>query len=116
VSLQVPHWPAYHNSRNFVDASRFVPERWLGLDPRYNADNKEVFQPFSMGSHNCIGRPLAFMEMHMILARLLWNFDMQLMPESEDWNRQRVFLLYEKRPLNVILTPVRRLAEEEEKS
>jgi cytochrome P450 len=85
-----------------------VPERWLCSDPRYEADNKAVFQPFAMGSHNCIGRPLAFMEMHMVLARLLWNFDIELMPESAEWNQQRVFLLYEKRPLNVVFTTVKR--------
>jgi cytochrome P450 len=113
VSLQVPHWPAYHNSRNFADADRFVPERWLGANPRYAADNKDVFQPFGVGSHNCLGRPLAFMEMHMILARLLWNFDMELLPESLRWNQQRVFLLYEKPPLNIVMTPVQRPTEED---
>lgn len=39
---------AYHSSRNFRDADRFVPERWLD-DPRYGNDNKTVLQPFSFG-------------------------------------------------------------------
>lgn len=40
------------------------------------------------------------------MARLLWNFDLELMPESEEWNRQRIYVLWEKGAINVRLTPV----------
>lgn len=46
------------------------------------------------------------METKFCLARLVLGFDMELMEESKDWNKQRVYLLYEKRPLNVKLTEV----------
>jgi hypothetical protein len=35
----------------------------------------------------------------MILARVLWNFDMELCAESSGWEEQRSFLLWEKKPL-----------------
>lgn len=46
------------------------------------------------------------METKVCIARLVLNFDMELMEDSQDWNKQKVFLLYEKRPLNVKLTEV----------
>ncbi|KAL8392608.1 hypothetical protein RB595_002705 [Gaeumannomyces hyphopodioides] len=113
TSLQVTHWAAYHSSRNFVDPWAFIPERWLpagdrGAAARFAADNRVVFQPFSVGTRSCLGRGLTYLETRLALARLVWNFDMELMPESEDWGNQRVWLLYEKKPLNVRLTAVRR--------
>lgn len=109
VAVHVPHWACYHNSQNFRDAYDFVPERWLEDDEmagRYKDDNKAAFQPFSIGNRNCIGRSLAIMETRLILTKLLWNFDMELLPESHNWSHQKVFMLYEKKPMWVKVTPV----------
>ena len=43
-------------------------------------------------------------EMRAILARVLWHFDFELCAESEGWDRQKVFLLWEKGDLWVRLT------------
>lgn len=51
-------------------------------------------------------RSLAYVEMRLILARVIWNFDLKLADDSKDWiSRQKVFLLWQKGPLNVYLTP-----------
>lgn len=51
-------------------------------------------------------RSLAYIEMRLILARVLWNFDMRLAEDSKDWiDKQKIYLLWEKGPLNVYLTP-----------
>jgi hypothetical protein len=42
----------------------------------------------------------------MILARLLWKFDLKMMPGGENWNDQKVFVLWEKSNLDVKLTEV----------
>lgn len=50
---------------------------------------------------------LAYIEMRLILARVIWNFDMRIANDSLDWySRQKIYLLWEKGPLNVFLTPV----------
>jgi hypothetical protein len=42
--------------------------------------------------------------MKFVLAKLLWNFDFELCKESEKWaETQKVFVLWEKRPLMVRL-------------
>ncbi|GAD95590.1 hypothetical protein PVAR5_4236 [Paecilomyces variotii No. 5] len=92
--VSVPHLAAYHSERNFTDAEQFIPERHLG-DPRYANDNTMVMQPFSFGPRNCIGRNLAFVEMRIILARMIFNFDMELDPSTNDWlDQNSYFLLY----------------------
>lgn len=39
------------------------------------------------------------MEMRLILVRLLWEVDLELCGESVDWEKQKVFVLWEKPPL-----------------
>jgi hypothetical protein len=52
---------------------------------------------------------LAYMEMRIILARVIWNFDMTLADESQDWHaRQKVYIMWDKGPLIVHLQPVAR--------
>lgn len=99
---------AYWSPTNFHDAAAFRPERWLPestrnpSSPFYN-DNRAVLQPFSVGPRNCIGRNLAYNEMRLILARVLWNFDIELCEESKAWNEQKAYLLWEKPALMCLL-------------
>lgn len=55
---------------------------------------------------NKASHSLANAEMRTILARLIYNFDMELVDPNEDWLDQDVFFLWRKPPLNVYLTPV----------
>lgn len=51
---------------------------------------------------------LAYAEMRLILARVIFNFDMQIAEDSKGWmERQKVYLFWQKEPLNIHLTPVR---------
>lgn len=43
--------------------------------------------------------------MRLILALVVFKFDMQIADESKNWIKQRNFLMWEKSPLNVHLTP-----------
>lgn len=42
---------------------------------------------------------MAEQEMRLILARLLWNFELELCQESKDWKNQKTHYLWEKQPL-----------------
>ena len=49
---------------------------------------------------------LAYAEMRFILARMLWNFEIEIARESVDWaDGLRSWLVWEKRPLQVYLKP-----------
>ncbi|CAI7657890.1 unnamed protein product [Penicillium crustosum] len=99
--LSVHHWATYRNTRNFRLPNQFIPERWIGDE--FATDNKSAFQPFSFGPRNCIGKNLAYHELRLILAKVLYNFDITLLPESVGWEKQKTFLLWEKHDLMVQL-------------
>lgn len=47
------------------------------------------------------------METRVILAKLIYNFDVELMPESSEWlTNQKNYIAWHKPPLIVKLTPV----------
>lgn len=52
---------------------------------------------------NCrhLENSLAYIEMRLILAKMMYKFDLQLASESKDWLDQKVFLVWEKKPLMV---------------
>ncbi|KFY72655.1 hypothetical protein V499_07239 [Pseudogymnoascus sp. VKM F-103] len=102
--VSVNQWASYHTEKNFREPNSFIPERWLG-DSRFASDAKDVLQPFSVGPRNCIGKSLAYAEMRLILVRLLWNFDLQLVPDSKSWEGQEMYILWQKDPLYITLTP-----------
>ena len=47
------------------------------------------------------------MELRLILARVIWNFDIHLPIGSPglDFAKQKTFRAWEKQPLNVVLAP-----------
>lgn len=49
--------------------------------------------------------------MRLILARLIWNFDIVPLDTSNNWEKQQMFLLWDKGPLFVRLLPVMRKSE-----
>ncbi|KAF2141616.1 uncharacterized protein K452DRAFT_271236 [Aplosporella prunicola CBS 121167] len=109
VTVGLHQYSAYHSSRNFALPDDFIPERWLTgteADARFANDDKEVLHPFSIGPRNCIGQNLAYHEMRLIMAYLLWHFDVELCDESKEWTEQKVLFLWMKPPLMVRLRPV----------
>ncbi|KAK1992305.1 cytochrome P450 [Colletotrichum falcatum] len=104
--VQVWHWSVYHSPENFAFPDSFIPERWLDDDARFANDRKEAFQPFSVGPRSCIGMNLAHAEMRFILAKLIWNFDIKLHPDSQGWYEgMKTYVLWQKDPLQIYLTP-----------
>ncbi|KAF3058220.1 Isotrichodermin C-15 hydroxylase [Daldinia childiae] len=101
---------AYTTNRDpnyFHSASAFIPERWLPevhSDPTspFSKDCREAVQPFSLGPRSCLGQNLAMAELRLIISKLLWTFDFEAIEEERlDWENLRVFLLIEKKPIQV---------------
>ncbi|KAK1507463.1 cytochrome P450 ClCP1 [Colletotrichum tamarilloi] len=90
--VAIHQWAINHNEQYFKDPYGFHPERFMG-DEKFASDNREAFQPFHIGSRNCLGRNLAYVEMRLILARLIWNFDIEIDEDYKDWaKKQQVFI------------------------
>ncbi len=70
--LFVLHAHAGRRERNFANATRFDPDRWLAKDGR--AHHPEVLFPFGFGPRHCPGRSLAMIEIISVLAMLSADF------------------------------------------
>ncbi|KKK19690.1 hypothetical protein AOCH_000841 [Aspergillus ochraceoroseus] len=79
--------PLYAMARSnlcYEKPCEFIPERWYKY-PELVKD-KRAFAPFNIGPYNCIGRPLALMNIRTTVARLVMEFDVELAP-GEDGSR-----------------------------
>ena len=92
-----PVYSIHRQEKYYRAAGDFVPERWLegatcsasGMEWKTTQEEvdtaRRAFCPFSIGPRGCIGKSMAFMEMRLTLARLLFLFDMTLADrEGED--------------------------------
>ena len=59
--------------------------------------------PFSYGAAVCLGRHLAWAELRLILARVIWAFDWEQAGRITQWERLKCFFLVEKEPVEVRL-------------
>lgn len=81
----VPTYPLHHDPTYFPDPWSFRPERWLESesDPESIARAKKAFVPFQMGTRQCSGRAIAYLEMRLTLAHVLFRYDIRLSPENK---------------------------------
>ncbi|KAK7993992.1 hypothetical protein PG989_007373 [Apiospora arundinis] len=84
-----------HNPAIFSEPLVFKPERWMTTEePTVAKSMQKTFSAFSIGPRNCVGKPLAYLEMSIVLAKTLWHFDFEpaagpLGAVGEGWDRER---------------------------
>ncbi|KAF3765591.1 putative cytochrome P450 monooxygenase [Cryphonectria parasitica EP155] len=70
------------------DVSMFRPERFIDCDEATRARRLKVVDlQFGVGRWMCLGKVLAWMEMHKIFVELLRSFDFQLLNPEKPWHR-----------------------------
>ncbi|KAJ5597022.1 hypothetical protein N7450_003480 [Penicillium hetheringtonii] len=98
---------AYRSPKSWQRPDEFAPERWLG-DPEFESDNRQIWAPFSIGPRKCIGMNLAYLNMRLIVARLIWNFDFEAQPDNIDPHELKEYGVWQGQvPLNVRITDAR---------
>ncbi|KAI9690296.1 MAG: hypothetical protein M1822_009257 [Bathelium mastoideum] len=114
INLSVYLWAGFHNPAHFKRPEQYIPERFLPrdhpyYDPLFDSDHKLVYQPFSFGPRNCIGKNLAWAELRLVLSKLLFHFDYEIQAESLNWSKDnRAFIVWEKPALMAKLRRVER--------
>ncbi len=78
-------WPMVHlvnrNEKFFPQPTRYVPERFIQSEnpfpesQLFTPAGKDAFRPFEKGPRSCIGEQLAMLEMKVILAMTVKDFD-----------------------------------------
>lgn len=67
----------HHSDEYFENPHCFMPGRWLS-DPEKKGGHRvynPAFMPFSTGPRSCIGRSLAYSELLLTVAIILWRYD-----------------------------------------
>lgn len=68
-------WAIHRNPRDFPDPDVFRPERFLNERQPY--PNKKGHNAFGWGRRLCSGQPLAEQGLSLVIARMLWAFNIQ---------------------------------------
>ena len=97
------------NPKNFHRPTEFLPERWLPTELRpseFLDDALDSQFPFGTGPRHCPGKLLAWSEMRIVLAKLLSQFDINVVPNKRTvWEDLQTFIVVEKEPIFVNIAP-----------
>ncbi|EXK33073.1 hypothetical protein FOXG_05969 [Fusarium oxysporum f. sp. lycopersici 4287] len=74
----------HHNPDIYPEPFRFRPERWIvdeknefGVSPESVSLAESAFMPFSAGPRGCVGKNLAYLEMSLALAKIVYHFEIR---------------------------------------
>jgi len=78
-TVLIPQWTLHRDPRFFPNPLEFIPDRWqTPTHPRF------AYIPFSTGPRNCIGESFAWLEMILVLAMLVREFEFSLPPDAPE--------------------------------
>lgn len=69
-------YAVHHNEEYFPEPFMFKPERWLA-DEITPSRPLQAFAPFSIGCRSCPGKTMAYLEISLTVAKILWYFDFE---------------------------------------
>ncbi|KAF2009431.1 cytochrome P450 [Aaosphaeria arxii CBS 175.79] len=95
VIVSTDNWTLMHDPKYWHDPHAFRPERWIGEG---FGDTKGASQPFSLGVRACLGINLAYLEMRVVLAKIIWHYDLQLIDGDRDLLRESTLFGFWKKP------------------
>lgn len=80
TDLVVSFYATSRSPKTWTDPELFIPERF---DPKRNEKiGSYMSTPFSAGPHTCIGKKFALIETKILMAKMVQNFDFELVPNQ----------------------------------
>ncbi|KAF2228523.1 putative cytochrome P450 [Viridothelium virens] len=73
TTVSCPQYVIGRSEAIYKNARDFIPERWY--ESSSLVKEKGAYAPFSAGPYNCIGRPLALLNLRTTVAKLLNRYD-----------------------------------------
>ncbi|THC89542.1 hypothetical protein EYZ11_011009 [Aspergillus tanneri] len=90
TTVSMSSYVAHRDKSVFPDPEVFRPERWLG-------DEGKKLQPyfitFSAGARGCIGRNISYLEQTIIIASVIYRYELELESPAFDQHRYEHFNL-----------------------
>ncbi|KAK3153656.1 hypothetical protein QOZ80_2BG0179170 [Eleusine coracana subsp. coracana] len=81
-NVMVNIWAIHHNADVWTGPHKFIPERFLHKETDFFGRSFD-YLPFGSGRHLCLGLPLAYRMLHMMLGSLLHQFEWTLPEQVE---------------------------------
>ena len=69
-----------HNPVYYPDPFQYKPERWIVSEDNTKVSvdlARSAFSAFSIGPVGCVGKNLAYLELRVTIAKVLWTLDMK---------------------------------------
>jgi hypothetical protein len=103
LGVAVPRWLSPEKAAQYISED---------VVQRYANDLRKVVRSSTTGGRDFVGRNLAMLEFRIVLARIVWNFDMQVHREDvpigeKSWTGQRAYMLWHQDSYHVQLRDVR---------
>ncbi|KAI0381178.1 cytochrome P450 [Hypomontagnella monticulosa] len=73
-------YSVHYNEEYFPDPFTFRPERWLDD----TNTTRDAFAPFSLGPRGCAGKAMAYLEISLVVAKIMWYFDFRSAPRKNE--------------------------------
>ncbi|XP_053352639.1 sterol 26-hydroxylase, mitochondrial-like [Clarias gariepinus] len=98
TSFAIYHYAISQDETVFPEPRSFKPERWLR--DGHERPNPFGSIPFGFGVRGCVGKRIAELELHLILARIISKFEVKLDPNVGEVKAVMRFVLVADRPLS----------------
>ncbi|KAH8160198.1 hypothetical protein CIB48_g8037 [Xylaria polymorpha] len=85
TTIVAPRWSIGRLETAFDSPNEFVPERWTTKPDMVKCP--QAFSPFADGRHTCPGKHLGLLEVRMVTAMMLANFEFKLAPGKDNQTR-----------------------------
>ena len=75
----------HHNPAYYPNPFEYSPERWIqggSITPEAVDLARSAFSAFSIGPVGCVGKNLAYLELMVTMARVLWTLDIKELVEA----------------------------------
>ncbi|KAM0426682.1 hypothetical protein ACHAPT_007998 [Fusarium lateritium] len=89
IKVSTVSYCMHHNPDFYPEPFKFRPERWIvdeddttGASAESVALAQSAFMPFSAGPRGCVGKNLAYLEMNLVLAKVIFSFEIRRDPAS----------------------------------
>jgi len=71
----------------------FIPERWLEVSEQRRTEMNNAMFAFSMGSKECLGKGIAFLEMYKLIPSVLRRYELSLAYPEKEWKIENAFFV-----------------------
>ncbi|KAF1365571.1 cytochrome P450 3A19, partial [Lizonia empirigonia] len=90
ITVAVDQYTIQRSPKYWRDPEAYRPERWASVDEQgseFDNDLHSAYRPFLLGPRACLGRELALQIVRLVLARLVFSYDIRMANNDFEWER-----------------------------